>query len=198
MDDERSRASATAGALLAAKSSSATALNSKRRKRPWHSHALATVLAHRRRSASSTDSAQLCSPETTSSGLQTRVFLSRTPPASHSLLVATSSCLSPAFCFLDLFFFSTLISLPYPVLSLVCFLTSHARRWGREVKGQSSPQGQVGRGMPPESDSAVDSAQASAPRGRAHGLKPIGFQRERCQGRLKSGPLSPVEKWATW
>jgi hypothetical protein len=140
---------------------------------------VALTLSHRRRLASSTDSAQLCSPGTTSSGLQTRVFLSRTPPPSHSLLVATSSCLSPGFCFLDLFFFSTLIYLPYPVPSLVCFLTSHTRRWGREVKGQSSPQGQVGRGMPPESDSAVDSAQASAPRGRAHGLKPIGFQRKR-------------------
>jgi hypothetical protein len=52
-DDEISRAAAASSVLPAAKSGSATALNSKRSKRAWHSHGLATVLAHRRRSLSS-------------------------------------------------------------------------------------------------------------------------------------------------
>src|ERR1700726_2072708 len=98
-----------------------------------------------------------------SSGLQTRVLVSCPPPPSHSLLISPSSCFSSCFFFLDLFLLSTFIShlSPYPVPSLVCFLTSHTRRWGREVKKQTRPPAPTGRRPRPESDSAVVSADES-------------------------------------
>jgi hypothetical protein len=114
LDEDRSRASATATRLLAAKNSSAAALDSKPIKRAWHSRGLATVLAHRRRSLSfdwTAPSSAARRPRRP--GCKTRVLVSRPPTPPRSLPIAFFFLPLPSSSFLIFLFFSTLISLSH-------------------------------------------------------------------------------------